>query len=563
MAQWGSSGGLISQNISQTVDNQGNAIISSATEFGASPLGYAPLVQSLFGLPNATFQLTPPDTTTTISQANPLPYWDVQDYSAGVMTAQALFDSTTNTWGIKLDPGTAVANDYLTLTTRSFLVNDDNLQLRQQALAVVSKSGTYSGTTQWNLQLLASYYSATDTLLHSCTVATIYDNGTWTSMSGTTTTSGTAISASAHYVDLTFKLNATATVSSSTAVTVKSCLLQTSARNTNSFIVKETFTSSTTWNIPTNVKQLVGAAVLGAGGGGGSGGYASAPSPEVGSGSARVSGGAGGGGGALYIAFNTPISGTALTISVGAGGAGGTVTASSGNFTAGNAGADGGASSVGSLMTAGGGFGGKGGTAYASGTTQVAGTPAGGSAGTASTIIWGSLTQAGAAGGNGASAGTAIFGAAGAGGTSAIGAYSGVPFLSLPGTGAGGQSAVGTTTSGTYAVGSGGAGGGANFIGGGGGGGGGSVFANATVGITTPATSAAGAGNHGGGGGGGGIGAIGETTSGTAGAGGSAAALSGGGGGGGGGAATFDNRPIVPGAGGSGSSGLVVIFYVG
>jgi hypothetical protein len=560
MAQWGSSGGLISQNISQTIDNQGNPIISSATEFGSSPLGYAPLVQSLFGLPNATFELTPPDTTASISQSNPLPYWDVQEYSEGVMTAQCLFDSTTNTWGVKLDPGTAVANDYLTLTTRSFLVNDDNLQLRQQALAVVSKSGTYAGTTEWNLELLASYYSATNTLLQSGTVATIYDNGTWTSMSGTTTTGGTAISASAHYVDLTFRLNATATVSSSTAVTIKSCLLQTSARNTNSFIVKETFTSSTTWNIPTNVTQLVGAAVLGAGGGGGSGAYARS-SANVGT--AGASGGAGGGGGALYIAFNTPISGSALTISVGATGSGGTVTAAgTGAFTSGNAGGAGGNSSIGSIITANGGAGGAGGTAYRERTTQVAGTPTGGAAGTPGNIIWGALTSAGAAGGNGASMGTAIFGAASAGGTSALGTYSGVPFLALPGTGSAGATATRSGTEYTE-IGTGGGGGSAQFLGGGGGGGGGSASYNGTLDIGQAAISAAGAGNHGGGGGGGGIASYStQPETGTAGAGGSAAANSGGGGGGGGGAANAQGSTKAA-AGGAGSNGLVVIFYVG
>ena len=353
MARFGSSGGITNQQLTATVDSQGNQIITSDTSFGASPLGYAPLVQSLFGLPNATFELTPASTSLPIDASNPLPYWRVENASS-VMTATSVFDSGTNTWGVKLDPGTAAANDYLALTTRSYLVNDDNLQLRQLALAVISKGGTYSGTTQWNLQLIASYYSATDTLLHSGTVATVYDNGTWTSMSGTTTTGGTAISASAHYVDLSFKMNATAAVSSSTFVTIKSCLLQTSAKNTNSFIVSETFTESGTWTIPTGVTQLVGAAVLGAGGGGGSGAYAFT---NVASGNARASGGGGGGAGALYIAFNTPISGTALTISVGAGGVGGTVTASSGTFTSGNAGGAGGASSIGSIISSGGGGG--------------------------------------------------------------------------------------------------------------------------------------------------------------------------------------------------------------
>ena len=178
MPQYGSSQNLISTNLSQTVDNQGNPIISSDTGFAASPLGYAARAQALFGLPNSTFELTPPDTNAVISAANPLPYWDVQDYSSGVMSGSAIYDSTTNSWGVNLNPGTADTGDYITMTTRSYLINDSNLSLRQQALAVVSKVGTYAGTTQWNLELTAAYYDLTNTLLHSGTVATIYDNTT-------------------------------------------------------------------------------------------------------------------------------------------------------------------------------------------------------------------------------------------------------------------------------------------------------------------------------------------------------------------------------------------------
>lgn len=271
MPQYGSSQNLISTNLSQTVDNQGNPIISADTGFGASPLGYAARAQALFGLPNSTFELTPPDTTAVISAANPLPYWDIQDYSSAVMSGSAVYDSTTNSWGVKLDPGTAAANDYLTMTTRSYLINDDNLSLRQQALVVVSKNGTYSSTTQWNLKLVASYYDSTNTLLHSGTVATIYDNTTWTSMAGTTTTGGTAINAAAHYVDLTFTLTATAAVTSATSVTIKSCLLTTSTAAGKSFLVTETFASSGTWTRPTGVNYLVAVAGY-SGGNGGDGG---------------------------------------------------------------------------------------------------------------------------------------------------------------------------------------------------------------------------------------------------------------------------------------------------
>jgi hypothetical protein len=322
MPQFGSSNNLVSQNLSQTVDNQGNPIISSDTTFGASPLGYAARVQALFGLPNATFELTPPDTTATINQGNQLPYWDIQDYSAGVMSGSAIYDSTTNTWGIKLNPGTATTGDYLTMTTRSYLVNDDNLSLRQKALAVVSKNGTYSSTTQWNMNLTATYYDGANTVLHSGTVATIYDNTTWTSMAGTTTTSGTAINGAAQYVDLTFTLTATAPVTSSTSVTIKSVLLQTSAgASASTFLVTQAFTSSQTWTVPTGVTNLVAVLAIGAGQGGRSGNIRYVRGRAT---TATTQAGTAGKGGDLVLARDIALgTATSVSVSVGAGGAGG------------------------------------------------------------------------------------------------------------------------------------------------------------------------------------------------------------------------------------------------
>ena len=590
MPQFGSTNNLVSQNLSQTVDNQGNPIISSDTTFGASPLGYAARVQALFGLPNATFELTPPDTTLTINEGNQLPYWDVQEYSSGVMTATCVYDSTTNNWGIKLDPGTATTGDYLTMTTRSYLVNDDNLSLRQKALAVVSKNGTYAGATQWNLQLTASYYDATDTLLHSGTVATILDNTTWTSMAGTTTTGGTAINAAAHYVDLTYTLTATAPVTSATSVTIKSTLLQTSAgaAASQSFLVAETFTSSQTWTIPSGVTQLVAVVAVGGGGGGGGGMYVYA---NFSTGTALVSGGAGGGAGALYIAQGVPLSGTAVTISVGADGASGTagtgfVSTSAGTtlnaVQIGGAGGAGGASSFGTQLTANGGGGGAGGSFYYSRSfgSNTPGTPAGGTGGTAATLIWGALTQSGTAGGRGAFAGSALSGNATAGSATGLAAYASVPYVALPGAGTAGGDATNTsgTAGGTATIyrptlGTGAAGGASNFAGGGGGGGGGSAnyrddFATGASAVTTPAV-----GGNGGGGGGGGGGAWGggrASSAGTflAGNGGNAAPYSGGGGGGGGGLVfcKFSAGSVVTskaGTGGSGASGAVYIWYVG
>jgi hypothetical protein len=332
MPQYGSSQNLISTNLSQTVDNQGNPIISSDTGYGASPLGYAARAQALFGLPNSTFELTPPDTTAVISAANPLPYWDVQDYSSGVMSGSAIYDSTTNSWGVNLNPGTATTNDYITMTTRSYLINDSNLSLRQQAFAIVSKVGTYSSTTQWNLELTASYYDSTNTLLHSGTVATIYDNATWTSMAGTTTTSGTAINAAAHYVDLQFKLTATAAVTSATSVTIKSVILTTSTGIGKSLLVTETFTSSGTWTRPTGVNYLVAVAGYSGGNGGNGGdGFITRSNASLSYGKAGQPG--------VYGLLRDIYVGDQTTVSVGigaggAGGAGGTATKAVGVTTA-------------------------------------------------------------------------------------------------------------------------------------------------------------------------------------------------------------------------------------
>jgi hypothetical protein len=575
MPQYGSTQNLISTNLSQTVDNQGNPIISSDTGFAASPLGYAARAQALFGLPNSTFELTPPDTTAVISAANPLPYWDVQDYSSAVMSGSAIYDSTTNSWGINLNPGTAASGDYITMTTRSYLINDDNLSLRQQALAVVSKVGTYSSTTQWNLELTAAYYDSTNTLLHSGTVATIYDNTTWTSMAGTTTTSGSAINSAAHYVDLQFKLTATAAVTSSTSVTIKSAILQTSTGATGkSFLVADTFTSSGTWTRPTGVNYLVAVIGLGAGGGGAGGRLFAG---TAGAGSTETVGGAGGGGGGAWTIFRDLYVGDVSTISIGigAGGTGGTAGPERSKTLTGTAlfsdpganGAAGGSTTFGTYFTATGGGGGTVTTSGASGT--------GGIAGTISTPFYGANTIAGGAGGNGGAAGNTPSANAGSVGASSAGSpFTVFPYLqSLPAAGTAGGTAVLTRTASggsAFTVGAGSAS--TSGFGGGGGGAAGIAVVNG------PANGAIGTASGGGGwGGAGGAGATcgaritnAGTTLGTAGAGGNASQGSGAGGGAGGGVALMTSSAayntqaftLRAGNGGDGSSGYITIVYI-
>jgi hypothetical protein len=572
MPQFGSGSNLVSQNLSQTVDNQGNPIISSDTTFGASPLGYAARVQALFGLPNATFELTPPDTTLTIDEGNQLPYWDVQEYSEGVMTATAVYDDTTNTWGVKLDPGTATTDDYLTMTTRSYLVNDDNLSLRQKALAVVSKNGTYAGTTQWNLELTASYYDATNTLLHSGTVATIYDNTTWTSMSGTTTTGGTAINGAAHYVDLTYTLTATAPVTSATSVTLKSTLLQTSAGagggGAQSFLVTETFTSSDTWTVPTGVTNLIAVVAIGAGQGGKSGSIR-----ILGQRAASQSSTAGtiGKGGDLVLARDISL-GTAasVSVSVGAGGAGGAGTSytkaigdSTSNISrsSGNA-SNGGNTSFGSFVVAAGGGNNNSGTPSYSTTwganiftqTGAAQTiPAGTTTTTSFPYYPYEFQQAGTSGvgtftvsGTASSNDVSSFGTAGARGAAGLLGAGGNSAANTVNTPAGTASTTGTVTSGSGGSGGDGAAGGAGgaavvsvisaLVGG--------IGKTYTITGGTPGTTAGSANGAGGAAGGGvAIGVVGIGTSQTT---------------------SYTNSEITATVAGatSGSNGLVVIAYV-
>jgi len=553
MARFGSSGGITNQQLTATVDGQGNQIINSDTSFGASPLGYAPLVQALFGLPNATFELTPPDTTLPIDGSNLLPYWRVENVSSE-MAGSAVYDSTTNTWGVKLNPGTAPSGDYITLTTRSYLINDDNLNLRQQALSVISKGGTYAGTTQWNMELTAAYYSESNALLHSGTVATIYDNATWTSMAGTTTTGGTAISPLARYVDLQFKLTATQNVTSATSVTVKSLLLATSVGATASsqFLITDTYTVDDTWVAPTGVETLV--AVVAQGGGGGGGGGTSITNSAL-----PIQGATGGGGGALVIARDIAVTaGSSYAVGVGAGGAGGLGARdevdTDRSATAGSAG---GATTFGSLVSAAGGSGGlaaqSGGTASQSG--GAGGTASYGGFGASMFVYLGN----GGAGGNSPGATANLAGSAGAN----SGAYTtgGTPYpyvgLTLS---AGANGAAGSSTFSN--IGSAGTGGEANYVGGGGG-----------AAATQESSGAVGAGGNGGSGGGGGAGATHQTGAtgsryGTAGNGGSAGANTGAGGGAGGSIASAASPQLGGGArlagdGGNGANGFIVIAYIG
>ena len=373
MAQFGSDKNAISQSFVGVTDENGNSIVSTAVDFSASPLGIAARAQALFGIPNAQFNLLPPDTSAQIEDnENPLPYWSADNLSTGRITAYSVFDTATSTWGVQLNPSAGSANDSITLKTRSYLLNDDNLSLRQKAFLTLAKSGTAAGTTQFNVVMTAEYFDANDTSLSGGTayaIGTALDTATFTTINGFTTSGSSAIGASAAYADIKVTLTCSADVTGSAQATLKSMLLQTSTGGGGGgLIIVETFTSSATFTRPTGVDYLLGIVGSGGGGGGASGSIRGTTSTS--NLSVYLNSATGGGGGGYGIARNVYIGtiGSTVSIGVGAGGAGGdgvsyargTVAVASlvGVNTVGTAGATGGNSTFGTIFTATGGSGG-------------------------------------------------------------------------------------------------------------------------------------------------------------------------------------------------------------
>ena len=532
MATYGSNPSLSSQAIAGLVDELGNSLVSTSTSFGASPTGISIRTEALFGIANATFDLLPPDPEVKIGASNPLPFWDIEDLSSGSVTATSTFDETTGTWAVLIDPTTAGSADAFTLKTRSFFVTDDNLALRQQAYLTLEKVGTYSSTSQWAAVLSAEYFDHVGASLGTYAIGTVADNTTWTGISGFTTSGGSAISSSASYVDFSFTLTTTAAVTSSVKIKVKSALLYSSTSGASSFIVTERFDASTTWTRPTGVDYLLAVIAVG-GGGGGNGGNVSINDSNT----LNAAGGNGGrAGGYAFLRDLALGTVTSVSVGIGAGGAGGTACTQtkpnpdSANYNlTGGTGANGGATTFGSFLTA------TGGSA---------------SAGSATSPVWPQPTVVSSSG---------FF---------TSNSYTSIPYQdTFPSAGQNGS--AGTTSAGeSIASGSGGTCGANKVIGQGGQGG------LAQPGVTSTAGNGGGGGD--GAGGGGGAAAvrfvdIGTYTA-TAGAGGSASANSGSGGGGGGGAgvsrassgASYTQSVITAtsGVAGNGGSGYVIIAFV-
>jgi hypothetical protein len=551
--RFGSDSTFVASNSGGVFDASGNPVVSADTTFGASPLGIAARSQALYFLANPSFNLLPPDPSASIvDNENALPYWSVDNLSDGKIAATVQYDTTTQTWALRIDPTTAVSGDSMTVRTRSYLLNDTNFSLRQKALASLEKVGTYSSTSQWSLVLSAEYFDGAGNSLSSYAIGTAADNATWTSISGFTTSGSAIVSAAAQYVDLTFTITATATVTNGVKIDVNSLLLQTSTAATGSLLIAQTYTAGTTWTRPTGVDYLVAVVGCGGGGGGASGQIA------AGSTTANNSVGSGGGGGATWFIAKDVYVGNQSTVSVGIGaaGAGGSATVFSKAVASTTqaafarvAGAAGGASTFGSFFSAPGGNGAT--TAKEGGAASSAST----------TIIYGAGSAIGAAGGVGGNNSTTPGSSGGVGGLSP---YTVIPY-STPSAGSAGSAASGT--GGTRVTGTATAGGTAGIIGGGGAGG--YSAAGAASALTANAT-----GTNGGGGAGANLSvyiATAGTVTALGGDGGAAGSASGSGGGSGGAVNiatstvanwTNSNISITSGKGGDGSVGFVTLVYV-
>jgi hypothetical protein len=583
MAQLGSNRITSAQSTNGVSDISGVPLVSTFNDFGDSPLGIAARSQALYGIANAQFNLLPQNQDDEIvDYQNPLPYWSCENYSNGRIVPKSFYDTTTGTWSVELNPTAGSAADYLELKTRSFLLTDDNLALRQKAYLTMSKGTAYAGATQFNVVLSAEYFDVNGASLSTYAIGTALDNTAMTSITGITTSGSAAISAAASYVDFTIKLTATATVTSGVKVYLKSFFIQTSQASTGSFLITETLTASETYTPPTGVTNFVAVVAGGAGGGGGGGGGVRGTLP--------ISAGGGGGGGAGWTLIRDVSLGTAtsVTIGIGAGGTGGTamafsVTAGSGTVTVGTAvggaGASGGATTVtiagNALVTVPGGGGGGGGSARARGTVNV-GTAAGGTAGGAGAAVTftyfggtGILGGSGAIGGSVSQSSDFVATTAGTGLGLGFAAY---PYSTFTAGGTGGDGSFPAGTAGFNQIGTsvGKAGGSAHF--GGGGGGGGAIRLTSTNTSNTDGTASPGAAGGAGGGGGAAGGQLASST-GTAtvqgGNGGAAGTLSTAGGGGGGGVYVRTNGgdtgwtlTVNAGTGGYGSGGFVTLVYV-
>lgn len=312
----GSDGGFQADNRGGIIDELGNTIVSANTEFGASPLGVAALTQAQYGIPNGTFDLTPPDPTSPlVANENDLPYWTVEDLSDGQITITPTYSSTN--WSMRVAFGTALSGSTYTLTTRQSVISDTNLSVKERVFSRLQRFGTPGASSQWSLTLKARQYNAEGTRLSTTTLGST----TETDLSTTQFTGELTISATAAYVEFEFEMTATANITGSTYFDIMNLLIGTrSILQPSSGRVYVTFNSSGSLTVPTGVR-LMDIIAIGAGGGGASGQLQTSTTETAGT----AFGGRGGGPGSYVYATNFRVdAGKVLTVTIGAGGLGGT-----------------------------------------------------------------------------------------------------------------------------------------------------------------------------------------------------------------------------------------------
>lgn len=564
------------------VDNQGNPIISANIGPGNAPLGYSILNQISGKFPNGLINFPPPDPAVAIGNFdNPLPFWNVTNDSDGRINAKfVVLDSSVSSalssaigsagvggqsigsyvglGALKIETLNALSGDSFTLSQRAPVAVIP--RMKEIGWAVYGYSGTATPTAAFTVQTDVIYYDGEGSAISTATLGS--STNTQIALYGGTVhygyTQGTSsrdyLADAATSVEMSSTFTITAgTVTEDQAVYISSSVINPQFTRVGGSVVVDVFTSSGTWTRPEGVNYV---SIVAVGGGGGGAGGAGTATAATGGGTVGTTGAGGGGASRAYLISNIYVDQPSYAIGIGAGGSGGTAT----NTTAGTrpsnpignahtAGANGGATSFGSLITVSGGTG--------------ANSRLGGSAASVTVTSFYGGSDSAAFDGSTAASGTAApnAGAAGVGITNTY--ILGYP--TAAGTGVAGGSA--TTTNGTATLGTAGSGG-TGWVGGGGGAG---YTHVATAGARILGTSSGG--GAAGGGGGASFALSSGTTaaySGTAGSGGNAAANSGAGGGGGGSYAfgnssslgTATSFDFTSGAGGNGAAGFLAVIRV-
>jgi hypothetical protein len=336
------------------IDNQGNPIISTGIGPGASPLGYAVLNQIVGKFPNGLINFPPQDISTAIGNFdNPLPFWNVTDESDGRINAKfVILDSAISSalssaisasnvggsgggsyvglGGLKITPTNALSGDTFTLSQRAPTVVIP--KLKEIGWAVYGYTGPGTPTSAFYVTTDVIYYDgegaaiSTATLGSTTNFSIAVSNGKVHTGYTQGTSSTDYVSDSATEVEMISTLVVTAgTVTEDQSIYISSMVVSpefgASGSATPEGRVYRTYSSSSTWVVPTGV-QTIDVVAIGAGGGGASG----ALSRLINSGNTAGTGLGGPPGGASGYGFARDVGvlpGGTVTITLGSGGAGG------------------------------------------------------------------------------------------------------------------------------------------------------------------------------------------------------------------------------------------------